>query len=154
PTEVVPGVVFHKLAVASRPGGGAFAVDDGDDRIRLFDASGAGTPVPERFEGGVECLALSEDGTRVAAGGGGGRLRVWSVARAGAGFRAAPEVRDKLNQGGGSVSALRFSPSGRLAAAVGDTIHLDEPGGPGVSFRTGLRSVRSLAFSDDSRWLA
>jgi WD40 repeat protein len=114
-----PGNEGKVYAVALDPAGRWVAaggwLSKGDDLVLLFDTStGAVRARLGHLPNVVNHLAVSPDGTRLAAGlGGKNGLRVWDVARALAG-EARPVFEDR--EIGGDVYGLAFGPAGTAAA--------------------------------------
>ncbi len=145
---------YEYLAVASRPGGAAFAACN-RNLVTLFDAKGTAYPINGVAIGRITGLALSVDGTRLALGGQGAIAR-WLITSGANGLQASalPPVRVS----GPVKRLLAFGPTGHLAAAVGDDVVLlnpadDQPRPLALLPDAGLNQVEALVFSEDGRWL-
>jgi len=136
-------------AIAFSPDGRIAAAEGSGPRPRvvLFDVhSGRRTKVltarGEQLES-VECLAFSPDGTKLLWGERGGKVALWDLTGDRLLFR--DELHDR------AVSAVRFSPDGKLmASAGGDAIGLRRVATPDVAVRnfatrTGPRPERGAA---------
>ena len=94
------------------------------------------------------------DGKALAVGGRRGRLTRWTFQVGGNALTPGPPEIKEL-AAGSAITALVFSPSGRLAAASRDKVHVAAEAGPGQRYLTlDAPGVRALVFSDDSQWLA
>ena len=142
----------------SRPGGGAVGGDLprrlSRVRLRGSDRPCVGPAAPLQLAGhqnGVEAIAFSEDGRRVASGDRNGIVLVWDLRNP----KAEPL---RLSHPGGPIHAVAFSPDAtRLASSNGGVaVHIwdlrDSKSGPTVL--THQDSVQALAFSPDGTRLA
>ncbi|WP_435022313.1 hypothetical protein TA3x_001575 [Tundrisphaera sp. TA3] len=121
------------------------AVAAEQEPIRLFGPSGEPVRELEPPGGTAIRLALSPDGNWLAAGIDGGDLAVWDLAR------EADARRVRL---GGEADRLAISASGRLAAAVGESVLLVDLGreGPPTPLAVAGRPEQ-MGFSADGRYL-
>lgn len=127
-----------------------------DNSGRLWDAAtGTMLQPPVVFRSGLNAVAISPDGTRLAAGFDSARVGLWSLPDG-------ADVEPAAGQRGGhadSVEALAFSPDGRRLASAGrdDWMRLrDARTGAllDVVFKGLTNLVHGLAFSPDGRRLA
>jgi RNA polymerase sigma factor (sigma-70 family) len=105
---------------------------------------GTMAPMPANAAIRVECVALAPDGKTLASGCSDNTVRVWDSA-------TGKQVQQLAEQG--SVTAVAFSPDGRLLASVGGKIRLWELASGKVRTEIFGHST-ALAFSPDGRTLA
>jgi WD40 repeat protein len=96
--------------------------------------------------GDVRTVVFSPDGTRLAAAGRNGRIRIWNVA-SGSRERDIPTDRRRIR-------SLAFSPDGRMLAAAGQSTSIRildvETGEVAVSLETRPAKVHALLFLDSA----
>ena len=100
----------------------------------------------------INALAISNDGSRIAAGGNSDTIRLWDVANP-------EEAPDELTAEDGAIGSLAFSPDGSLLAGGGssaqisvwDLSRIDEPP---LRIPGHKNWISSLAFSPDGTLLA
>lgn len=105
-------------------------------------------PPVVKFEG-KQCIAISPDGTLVAAASAGGRVKVWEI-------ETGRELH-KFDDIAGGVDAIRFSPDGNMLAGCGDlqVVLWDLRSGQHLhTFKGHSRRVTDIDFSPDGTRLA
>jgi WD40 repeat protein len=97
---------------AFAPDARLLAANDKDGNVKLFDPrTGKQTAQLGKLDKGVSCLAFSDDGLLLAAGGAGGLVKVWEV----------PKRRERAAfPEAGGVFSLAFAPGSKTLAAGGD----------------------------------
>lgn len=137
------------MTLAIRPGSGVVVTGSDDATARLWNVTDDGEPLL-RFTDRVQALAISADGTLLAAGDAAGRARV--VETATLGEQAAFSLE------GRRVNSVAFAPdAGLLAAACDDGIvvrHDLVTGRQLAPLQPHTRRVYDVAFSPDGRTLA
>jgi WD40 repeat protein len=138
-TDVVYSADSKTLVIGGQQMPRFFAVADGKEQ----------PPPGGGHRGAVTAVMLAADGKTIFSRGAEGVLRVWNVGT-GAEIRAIPEPS--------GVSAVRFSPDGKLVALGnndGTVRLLDVPDGKQKSqFKAHQGNIATLAFSDDGQKLA
>ncbi|USX54107.1 helix-turn-helix domain-containing protein [Lentzea sp. HUAS12] len=132
--------------------GDLLAVGSDTGEVTLTGAGGATVGAVDA-EGAVSAMAVSKDGTLLAAAGGSGVVSVWRLQAGGP-----PVALTRHNAGSARVFALAFSPDGTaLAAASGDlAVRLWQVGsGDAPTILTGPReAVKGVAFTPDGARIA
>ncbi len=139
-------------AIAFRPDGRMLATGSGDMRVRLWtlDPSGSQLVSEEPLEAGINDLAFSADGDRLAIAVKEEDVLLWDVAE---------RSFERLEGHSAEVRSVAFSPNGRLLA-TGDldgeirVWNLEDLEVPPESLRAHAERVTSLAFDGEGRQLA
>ncbi len=136
-------------------GNGTMLVTVGEDRVIRLWPTGAGTPPPARSrelrgpDRAIQELAISRDGTWVAAGGAHDTIWLWQVATG--------EAKKLVGHDEGGVRQLAFSPDGRRLASAGadHTIRLwDVTSGKSEVLRGHEEAVLAVAFDSSGAQLS
>ncbi len=137
-------------AMSADPRGELLAVAGNDHVIRILDMGSMA--LREELRGHrdmIRTLAFDRDGDRLVSAGNDGQLIVWQ--------RGETFERGQTMQGTPALACVRFSPDGRMMAAVGFASDIYIIGKDGASLPTlacGCNDLRALAFRGDGRLLA
>jgi WD40 repeat protein len=128
----------------------ACGLDSGEIRLRDSADGRLRSTFGGQNVGAVHGVAFEPAGSRLAAGGEDGSIRLWDVA-------AGTEIR-KLEGHAGPVKAVAYSPNGRLIASGGSDSSVRiwdvETGRELRTLRGHGATVNTVAFSPDGQWLA
>lgn len=145
------------MQAAMSPNGQILAAGGHDRHVRLYEQS-TGRPLArlQGHEGGVNSIAFTPDGSRLASGAGDMTVRIWNVAENLA--RKQPARPEKVLRHHDAIGDVAFSADGTILAAAGMggvvTIYDARIWTLKTSFDTGQEECFKCAFSPDGSLLA
>lgn len=141
-------------AMAAESSGKFIAVAGDDLAVRIVDADSMeviktlNPTGPHHHRDTIRTLAFDSSGSQMASAGNDGRIAVYKRST---GFTASHSIT-----GAPAIACIQFSPDGKQLAAVGfdDEVFLMGKTNGKRKLTCGCRDLRTIAYSDDGRWMA